>query len=112
MAVGIGGEWVRFTWAGIEAPTSGFERGGIEEIVVYGDKSLANAISDLGKVASSQLVRDQAIANSGLACYAGNHVISMSSGTWKKWVGVREGTCSSTWIKDIVDAGSSPNIVG
>lgn len=46
---------------GMEAPASGFERGGIEEAVVYGDESLANPVGDLGEVAGSQPVRNQAL---------------------------------------------------
>lgn len=49
---------------GIGTPASGFERGGIEEAVIYGDESLANAVSDLGEVAGPQPVRNQALGES------------------------------------------------
>lgn len=44
----------------VESPACSLERSSVEEIVVYGDQTLTDAVSDLGQVASSQLVRDQA----------------------------------------------------
>jgi hypothetical protein len=39
--------------SGIGSPASGFKRSGVEEAVVDGDKSFANAVGDFGEVTGS-----------------------------------------------------------
>lgn len=44
---------------GVGAPSGGFERSSVEEVVIQGDQTLADAISNLAEVADAQLVRYQ-----------------------------------------------------
>jgi hypothetical protein len=56
-----------FDVGGVGPPSSGFEGDRIEETVVDGDKSLANAVGDFRKITGPQLVRNQALKTPELA---------------------------------------------
>jgi hypothetical protein len=44
---------------GVGSPTGSFEGRRIEEAIVYGEKTLANAVCDFVEVACAKLIRDQ-----------------------------------------------------